>query len=394
MKIGIDIRSLTEPTPTGVGVYTRSLVRSFQNVAPEVELRLFAWGARERSLRDLEIAEQEGTTLTWLRKPSKLLSSRAALWRGVPADRVVGGVDVWFSPNINFTALSPGTPHVLTVHDLSFDLYPSFFSLRRRLWHVATHARRMISLATHLVCDSRSTAQDLMARYGIPLERISVVPLGAPAVVRPTAEVRTQVRRRLKLPEQYLLAIGTIEPRKNLVTLVQAFEEVAWSRPELGLVIVGPWGWRSGDFARAISASPLADHIHVVGYLNEQDKQALLTDALALYSVSSYEGFGLPVLEAMQLGVPVLTANISSLPEVTRSAAVLIDPERPMAITQALLELLNDGELSSSLARRGYLRSKCYSWDECARQTLKVLAAVAEQGVGIAPERIVAAEVL
>lgn len=394
MRIGIDIRSLTEQTPTGVGVYTRAMVRALQSVAPEAELRLFATGAQKRTLHDLGIAEQAGTSLTWVDKPNKVLSSRAMMRRGVLADRAVSGVDVWFSPNINFTTLSASTPHVLTVHDLSYAIYPSFFSVKRRLWHSATQARQQVMAATHLICDSRSTAQDLTSVYGVPAERVTVVPLGAPPVERPILQVRLETRKKYELPEQYIAAIGTIEPRKNLVTLVEAFEEIAWGRPSLGLVVIGPWGWKSRAFAKAVQQSPLVDRIHVLGYLPERDKHSILADALLLYSASSYEGFGLPLLEAMQLGVPVVTAHISSLPEVAGSSAVLVDPERPAAVAKALSEVLRDEQLRSTLARRGYLQSKRFTWEESARKTLTVLRAVAEQGVGVVPLRTVAAEVL
>ncbi|MFO0704457.1 MAG: glycosyltransferase family 1 protein [Candidatus Andersenbacteria bacterium] len=393
MKIGIDIRSLTDPQLTGVGTYTRAIVRAMQQVAPDLQFSLYASGTREQTLTDLGIPNLANTSLTWNRRPNKLLSARSTLTRAPYLDRIVGGVDVWFSPNVNFTALSPHVPHVLTVHDVSYALYPDFFSLKRRLWHNATRARRLIQQATHVICDSRSTAQDVTRLYAIPAEQLTVVPLGASLAEPPTPDESAAAQKKYELPKRYIVAIGAIEPRKNLAALVRAFDGVAQRDPDLGLALIGPLGWKTATFERAVAQSPVADRILVLGYVPESAKRALLAGATALYCASSYEGFGLPALEALQLGVPVLTANISSLPEVTGHAAVLVDPERPVEIERALELLLSEPGLRTQLADAGLPRAQGFSWHRAARQTVAVLRAVAEQGVGVQPVPV-AAEVL
>jgi len=398
LKVGIDVRSLIDPQLTGVGVYTRNIVQGLQQVAPDLELRLYASGAEERSLGDLGVSNLGNTHLVWNKRPNKLLSARAALGRGPALDKLVGGVDVWFSPNLNFTSLSPHVPHVLTVHDLSYSLYANFFSFKRRAWHAATHAQRTVTGATHLLCDSHSTAQDLVQWYGVAPERIAVVPLGLAsgmgAAEQPTPEDISAARGRFKIGRRYVVAIGTIEPRKNLASLIDAFSILAERSPELELVLIGPYGWKGSGFARAVARSAARDRVHVLGYVNEATKRSLLAGATALYCASSYEGFGLPALEAMQLGIPVLTANISSLPEVTGESAVLVDPERPAEIVRGLSALLVDADLRARLAASGRKRAAEFSWHEAAIKTWTVLKAVAEQGVGIVPAAQVTAEVL
>jgi len=394
IKIGIDIRSLVDPEPTGVGTYTRMMVNALQAVAPDLELKLYASGRRERSLRELGIAEEPGTTLTWTKKPNKILNARTVALGTPLLDRQVGGVDVWFSPNINFTSLSAHVPHVVTVHDLSYHLYPGFFSGKRRVWHSATRAAAMITQATHIVCDSHSTAQDLRRVYGLAPEHVSVVWLGNDLVVFPTQSEVESTMAELQLPKEYVVAIGTIEPRKNLVALVRALEEVAWSRPELGLVLIGPYGWKNAALRRVIKTSFLAERIHVLGYLDGPQKNAVLAQAKLLYCASSYEGFGLPLLEAMQLGVPVVTSNLSSLPEIAGEAAVLIDPERVDQSAQALLELLRDQQAREMLRKSGRARAQHFTWQQAGLEMAKVLRAVAEQGVGVVKPSVTPVEVV
>lgn len=380
MRIGIDIRPLEEAQPTGVGEYTRAVVAEMLRQGPEHEFRLYASGAKQVELPELGLAAHPKATVKWLQRPNKILSASTVLTRKPLVDEVLGGLDVFFSPNLNFTALSHRVPHVLTVHDLSFELFPDFFSARRRLWHRAVGARRAVQSAAHLLCDSRSTADDVVSTYGVPREKTSVVPLGVDASFRATldaADVR-RVREQYELPERYAVAVGTIEPRKNLVALVRAFAAARKRVGPFGLVIAGPEGWKTGAFWRAVDASEFADDIQVLGFVPAADRPALLAGAACALSVSSYEGFGLPALEAMAVGTPVVAAQVSSLPEVTNDAALLIDPERPAQIADALTAVLTDDALLGSLVAAGHEREQQFTWEATARATLDVLAAVVD----------------
>ncbi len=379
MKIGIDIRPLIEAQPTGVGEYTRQIVHQLLDIAPDHEFVLFASGAAPRSLRDLGISERPGLTLKWLARPNKVTSVSTTLARRPIVDRMLGTIDVFFSPNFNFSALSPNCPHVITVHDLSFVTFPKFLTLKRRVWHQAVHAVDVVRAAAHVICDSESTKRDVHVECGVRREHISVIPLGVGSEFIPDLDAQNKMAQKYSLKHPYILSIGTREPRKNLAALIEAYSQLRKkiSSP-VDLVLAGPRGWKNADVSRALSGSQYKDSIHVLGYVAPADRATLIAGARVLAMVSSHEGFGLPLVEAMRSGVPVLTAQVSSLPEVCGSAGIIVDPERPQQISLALQQILEDEDLRNDLITRGLTRAKYFSWEITAAATLKVLESVAD----------------
>ena len=375
MRIGVDLRSLTEAQPTGVAEYTRALVQEMLRQAPEHEFRLYVSGLRDVELPDLGQKKHPRATVKWLRQPNKWLSLSTSVAHRPTVDSILGGLDVFFSPNFNFIALGPRVPHVLTVHDLSFELFPSFFSFKRRLWHRAVRTRVLAKNAAHLICDSKSTADDLADIYNIALERISVIPLGVdPKILTKKVEKPKDP----EMPENYVLAVGTVEPRKNLAALISAFEKARIeSKEPFGLVIAGPMGWKTRQFWAAVKACRYVDDIKVLGFVSRQQRAALYSRAACALAISSYEGFGLPALEALSADVPVIAAQVSSLPEVTGRAAILVDPERPDQIAEALVCVLQDHNLRTELIQAGQKRTELFGWEKTARETLNVLESVA-----------------
>ena len=378
MKIGIDIRPLAEAHPTGVGEYTRQIVEHVLAAAPADEFVLFAAGASPRSLRDLGIAERAGLTLHWLARPNKITSATTALVQQPLLDKRLGKIDVFFSPNFNFAALSANCPHVVTVHDLSFLLFPEFLTLKRRLWHQAVRAVDVVRAAAHVICDSVSTKRDIHVECGFRREHISVIPLGGGEIAPPSEAEVVAVLAKYKLQRPYIISVGTREPRKNLAALVEAYSLLREKLSEpVALVFVGPAGWKNADFLQALAASKYRADIKQLGFVSDRERSALIAGARVLAMVSSHEGFGLPLVEAMRSSVPVLTAQVSALPEVCGSAGMLVDPERTNAIAVALQELLRDEGLRSALIMRGRRQVKKFSWDQTAQATLQVLQSVA-----------------
>lgn len=379
MKIGIDIRPLTEGQPTGVGEYARQIVQNLLAQAPQHEFILFASGASPRSLRDLGITERAGVTLKWLSRPNKVTSFTTSLARRPVLDRMLGEIDVFFSPNFNFSALSPNCPHVITVHDLSFATFPKFLTLKRRVWHHAVHAIDVVRNASHVICDSESTKRDVHVECGVRREHISVIPLGVGTEFVPDAEASQKIATKFNVQHPYILSIGTREPRKNLAALIEAYDALrANTKAPVDLVLAGPRGWKNTDVSRAIAMSKNNKDIHVLGFVAQQDRPALVAGALVLAMVSSHEGFGLPIVEAMRSGVPVVTAQVSSLPEVCRSAGIIVDPERPKHIAQALQQIIENAEVRDDLIAKGLRRAAAFSWEKTAAETLKVLESVAD----------------
>jgi len=283
--------------------------------------------------------------------------------------------DVLFAPNF----IPPPTRSrrvVLTVHDLAFRRFPETapHATRRWLGKLDDALRR----AAHVIVPSRATRDDLIELFSFDPDRVTVVPHGVDRTVfRPPADDEVAgVRRRFGIDGPYLVFIGGLEPRKNLPRLLRAFAEVPG---DARLVVAGawvPWNPEGVDQLRpVVDALPpeVRARLAFPGYVGERDKVALLGGAEALAYPSLYEGFGLPVLEAMAVGTPVLTSKVSSLPEVAGDAAVLVDPDDEGAIAEGMTRLLSDRELAASLRAAGLERAARFSWDETAKRTATVL---------------------
>jgi alpha-1,3-rhamnosyl/mannosyltransferase len=254
----------------------------------------------------------------------------------------------------------------VTVHDLAFLRFPELFP---RAWRVQyrTALKAEIRRADRMLVPSGAVANDLAAR-GAPEERIRVTPLASGLPVG-DADVR-EVLSRLGVARPYVLCAATIEPRKNQARLVRAYRRVASEVPH-NLVLAGPAGWQGGELEKELAA-PGKGRIIRLGRLERDDLDAVIRGADTVAYVSLYEGFGLPVLEAMARGIPVLTSDRSALHEVAGEAALLVDPTDEDAITDDLRRLLIDAELRVDLSRRGRERAAGFSWEATARATLDV----------------------
>jgi glycosyltransferase involved in cell wall biosynthesis len=283
--------------------------------------------------------------------------------------------DVLFVPA---HSLPPALPRasVATIHDLGYLHLPGEHTPATRwLWRISNgwSARR----ATRVVAISGATRDDLVRHERIPPARISVVHHGRAPWFRPvedTAALDT-VRARYGLDRPYLLFVGTLQPRKNLERLLIAFDRVAAERPELGLALVGAGGWQRERLDRALADVCARDRVRLLGYVPDQDLPSLYAGSLGLAFPSLYEGFGLPALEAMACGAPVLTSATSSMPEVVGEAGLLVDPLDVDAIAAGLARLADDPSLRCELGRRGLAQAAGFTWERAARETLAVLHA-------------------
>jgi len=269
----------------------------------------------------------------------------------------------------------PGVAHVMTVHDC--------IALRHPEWqprdYVDAHVHKLRATAryaTRIIADSRSTRDDVVALLGVPPDRIDVIPLAAGLEFRPpanrVAQQATLARYGLR-PDGYVLAVGTIEPRKNLVRLAAAFKAALDRHPELPtrLVLAGGRGWLTTPIDAGLAALGLGDRLVLPGRVPQEDLPALLHGARAIAYVSLYEGFGLPPLEAMACGAAVVASNISSIPEVVGDAALLVDPYDVADIAAALGRTLTDDTLRAGLAARGLRRAQEFSWHRTAELTMR-----------------------
>ena len=275
---------------------------------------------------------------------------------------------------------------VVTVHDLGYLYYPEAHTLSQNAylrWSTRFNARS----AAAILADSEATRQDLVRHCQISEEKISVVYPGRDETLTQISDPATVagVRARYGLNESYLLYVGTLHPRKNLVRLVQAFNMIVQSPvsgfqspiSNLQLVLAGQKGWLYDELLSKVRRLGLADRVLLTGYVPRDDLAALLSGARAFVYPSLYEGFGLPVLEAMACGTPVICSNVSSLPEVAGDAALLVDPLDIEVLAQALHDVITDDGLGRELVARGYRQIERFSWRRCAQETLQVFDKVA-----------------
>lgn len=275
-------------------------------------------------------------------------------------------------------------PVVTTIHDLAFEHLPETF--KRRSWmQLRLTVRHTARRAAEIITVSEYSRQDISATYGISPERITVTPEAAsPQFIRITSETELQnVRRKYGIERDYILALGSIQPRKNLVRLIEAYTYLSERHSDMELprlVIAGKKGWLESEVFRVAKASAAAHDVVFTGYVPDSELPALYSGALCFIYPSYFEGFGLPVLEAMQCGTPVITGNRTSLPEVAGAAGLLIDPFDSQSIADGIAHLLRNPDVRDDLSRRGLERAKLFDWRKTAKQTLQIYKRAALNG--------------
>ncbi len=376
MRIGIDIRPLLDQPLTGVGEYTFHLLHALlRQVSPEEHCVLLA-NSRTRFFRAPQSWPSQRFTLRQFHIPNKLLNGLLFVTGRPRLERFVGPIDILFVPNANFLPRSISVPVVTTAHDLSFLHYPQLFSLRRRLWHGIVRPERLFERSSAVIAVSEATRQDVIRSLRIPEERVTAISSGIAVQQRSFSE-QEQVRMRYRLPARFLFALGTREPRKNLVTLLEALILLKREHGYSGdLVIAGGAGWSRKELDRTLDTHPYRSAIHVLGFVPQADKEALYQMADLFLYVSLYEGFGFPPLEAAVLGTPVMTGHHSSLSEVMGETAVLVDVQNVRDIAQAAAAVLADPSFRSRAAAQRSMLKEQYSWDRAAQQTLQLFRSI------------------
>jgi len=286
-----------------------------------------------------------------------------------------GRVDLLHAP-VNVVPLLSSVPAVVTVHDLAFMAMPErFLPAKRR--YLEAFTRLTMRKARHVIADSAHTRDDLIRLLDVPPERVTAVPLGVNGDFRPPDDAaKAAFRTRENLPDHYLLYLGTLEPRKNLVALVRAYARLRQSGLDWPLVLAGGKGWLYEDIFQAVEESGLTEHVRFPGYVRYEDQPLWYGCATTFVYPSTYEGFGLPVLEAMACGTPVVCSNASSLPEAAGNAALLVDPHDEGALVAAVTRLAADEALRADYSQRGLARAALFPWSRTAEETVGVYARV------------------
>ena len=371
--VAIQVDQLWFKAPGGIGTYIRNLVPAMARCDPTLELKLFhaRFGPDapppERWTRDLWMHELDGSI--------RSLYPRWDLLGRPPLPESLRSADIVHATN--HAAIPPaaeGQRLVVTVHDLAFEHFPSLFPRRWRLLY-RLGLRAAVKRADAILTPSRNTADDIASRTKVDPARLHVVPLASSLATGTLDVAEVLARRRIRSP--YVLFAGTLEPRKNLVRLVRAYRRVAETGLPHALVLAGAMGWHPESLMREI-AQPGPGEIVLTGLLAEADLDALYRGASAFAYPSLYEGFGLPVVEAMARGVPTVASTTSSVPEVSGDAALGVDPRSVTQIFDAIRRILTDDELAERLAEAGRAQAERFSWDRTATGTLQVYREVLE----------------
>lgn len=384
MKIVVDTRCLMDGRRTGVEQYTLNLLLALLEIDKRNEYVLFFNSAKPPRF-DFSIFEKyPNVKIKQFRIPNKILN--LSFWYlGWPnIDRLCGGADAVFLPNVAFYGVSRYTNLILTVHDLSFERYPEHFGWKRRLWHTFINPRKICRRADKIIAVSNSTKNDVISLYKIYPRRVEVIHSAADdkfRVINRNDENLIKVKEKYDLPYKFVLYLGTIEPRKNIIGLIRAFDQLQIEVHKTGneeikkyaLVIAGSRGWMSEKIKEERKKARFRKHIIMLKYVREKDKQYLYNLASLFVYPSFFEGFGFPPLEAMKCGVPVIAANNSSLPEVVGDGGILVDPDKPDEIYQAMKEIILDRDLREKLIKKGLEKAKEFDWKKTAEKTLAVL---------------------
>lgn len=383
MIIGIDARVLMEGNG-GVFRYTKNLITNLIPLARHHEIKLFVNRFQGNNKKNLALLlNYPNVKIYSYRFPNKLLnfSFNFASWPKI--DLLLEGCDVLFFPSMLYGAWSKSVKTVLTMHDISFEIYPNFFTTRQRLWHNLMNPSKLGHKVDKIISVSESTKNDLINKYKLPATKIHRIYSGLEKTFRPIVdkEVLAQIRKKYNLPDKkFILQVGTIEPRKNALATLSAW--TIWQKQfpkeaaEYDLLFIGHHGWKSKKFYQYLEISEFKKRIHVLSDIPTADQNSLYNLASIFIYPSFYEGFGFPPLEAMAAGIPVIASATSSLGEVVGDAGLLIDPYRIDDIVEAIRALVNDQNLAKILRAKGLARTVEFDWEKTAKETLNILESV------------------
>ncbi|HWP81269.1 MAG TPA: glycosyltransferase family 1 protein [Bacteroidota bacterium] len=389
MKIAIDGRTI-RADKRGVGGYTHRLVKALLEVDKRNQYVLFLSEPHH---------ELKASNLTSVVENSSERFGYNRVWENFRLPQLLSehGVDLYFAPAYTlpllprFEKLHSMLPRrwkrpfvlknevkiLVTIHDAIAAVHPEFFTAKMRAWQTL-YINNARHVAHHVIASSEQTKRDLLTRFGFEKNRVSVVyPELDPAFRRITGSRLERVHTKYGLPKHFILFVGTIEPRKNILGLATAYAMLPEKiRSRVQLIVAGGSGWKSGEFLKDLNRLKLGTSIRFLGYVPDEDLPSLYNLAELFVYPSFYEGFGYPPLEAMACGVPVITSNRSSLPEVTRNAAILIDPANISELSDAIKRVLANRDLRHQLRARGLRNIRSFAWGKSAQRLLKVFRRV------------------
>ena len=359
---------------SGIAVYINNLLDNLFKLDKENKYYLYT-NSWEDISDNLPPCPGDNIKFVHTRIPNRVLNFFIRFFGSPKLDKLIGKkIDLFFVPDLRPTALSKNVKKVGTFHDLSFYHFPQYFSKKSRLWYRIVNAKKEAITCDKIIAVSEFTKKDLIKTFKIDPEKIEVIYEGAAEYFKSEKDKeKLELSRRIyNLPKKFFLSLSALEPRKNINRLIEAYQLFKKKNGnDVKLVLAG-----SADptIFKKIKI-PEDPDIYLTGFVDEKDKAALYSLATAFIYPSLFEGFGLPVLEAMSCGTPTITSKTSSLPEVAGDAALLIDPKNVREIANAMKKILSP-KIQKTLKGKMEIQVKKFSWKKCAKETLKVFQSI------------------
>src|SRR3990167_5501449 len=378
MTIGIDIRVLGNRVKSGIEEYAENLVPHLIREGRDIQFKLF-YSSHKNSLPDYDWLREPNVALYKFNHPNNILFTLSRFLNRPPLDTLIGGADVFFFPHFFLSSLSANCKRVTTFHDLSYVHFPEHLTLRKKLWHnLQMIPDWQAKFSDKIIAVSESTKNDLINFYKIDPARIEVIYSGINEINFKTSDRidRSQLvgfKKSKGLPERFILYLGKLEPRKNIVSIIKAFNSLKLNSKykDVGLVIAGSKGWLYEDIAKETDVAN--NRVIFTGQINDEERFLYYRAADVFVYPSFFEGFGFPPLEAMACGTPVITSRNSSLPEIVGNGELLVQPNNIQEIAKSIMLILTDNELRDRLSCFGLQRSAKFNWHKTAEYTLKYI---------------------
>ena len=369
MRIGIDIRCLMENQYSGISEYTYNLIDSLLRIDRQNQYFLFYNSSKKVKI---PLFNFPNVSIKGFQYPNKFFNLSLRFLKIREIDKMIGGVDLFLIPNFLFLNLSNECKKVLVVHDLSFELYPEFFTGKKRLWHQLINPKKLCQKADALIAISQNTKNDLSNIYQIPQDKIKVINPGISQIFfQPILQdQKNEIKSKYNLPDNFIFYLGNLEPRKNIESLISAFGQI--KDQSYFLIIGGGEAWKYKKMYRTWQNSPIRKKIKFLGYVDNSDRPTLYSLAKVFVYPSVYEGFGLPPLEAMACGTPVITSFSSSLPEAVGNAGLMVDPNNYEDLAQAINQIISDPNLCQDLINKGKNRVNDFKWQNVGQKFLEI----------------------
>lgn len=380
MKIAIEARALATEPKNGVYFYLQRLLKALFELDAKNSYTLFYFYPPKRTDFNLPVDRYQTRVIRWF--PGKLYRLLLRTPLGIPVNLIASiQADVFLFPSFARWPLFGPQKSISVIHDTSYLDYPQATANRFFRWYLTKAVKETVKKSTHLIAVSNNTRRQVIKHYGVDPTKISVI---SPAIDHqiyrpaPAREIKV-MREKLGITGDYILYLGTLEPRKNILGIIEAYNSLPQEfQRQHQLVLGGGKGWLDTEINAAIETLP-SDRVIKAGYVSDADIVALYSGATCYIYPSHYEGWGMQILEAMACGTPVITSDNSSLPEVGGNAALYVQSEDQSTINEALLRVLKDPALRSQMSRAGIAHAKSFTWETSAKKLKTLLEAVHQQ---------------